>query len=253
MHIDRLKMMHEALLNWFSNNDTLRKMLHVMDNCMSGNLQTDFLDHSVFFKLEDTDGTSMFTGNSNGILKEPPSNLRVTEAARCTGISNQDAVSFVKLVYLTSYLESISDIVDQSSKSKKQKFEQVCLNKLDLLKHIFDAKDEMARVITSDVDSIASGFRMIYQTTIDDNLDRFDIYFDKEKVISNKEKMELGLRLMEKGNLMQTQYKGQYKTFETSTKKRIAMYFPRPDDNISDNKYSYPRVAVHTIVEGNVC
>lgn len=76
------------------------------------------------------------------------------------------------------------------------------------------------------MDAVSSGFRMIYQTAIDDNLDRFDIYFDKDKIISNKEKMELGLRLMEKGNIMKTQYKGQYKTFETNTKKRIAVYFP---------------------------
>lgn len=41
-------------------------------------------------------------------------------------------------------------------------------------------------------------------------------------------------------------YKGQYKTFETSTKVKIAVYFPRSDDNITDEKYSYPRAAAHT-------
>lgn len=84
----------------------------------------------------------MFTGNNNGIFKESPSSLRVIEAARCTGVSNQDAVSFVKLVFLTSYLKNVTGNIDQQSKSKKQKFEQICLNKLDLLKHIFEVKDE---------------------------------------------------------------------------------------------------------------
>ncbi|EFN67050.1 hypothetical protein EAG_02775 [Camponotus floridanus] len=58
--------------------------------------------------------------------------------------------------------------------------------------------------------------------------------------------MELGLRLMEKENVMRNLYKGQNKTFETSSGKTTAVYFPRSDDNISDNRYSYPRAAVHT-------
>lgn len=66
----------------------------------------------------------------------------------------------------------------------------------------------MARVITSDVDAIAPGFRLIYQTILDDNLDRFDIHYDQEDKIAVSEKIEVGLRLMEKGNLMRNQYKG---------------------------------------------
>lgn len=58
------------------------------------------------------------------------------------------------------------------------------------------------------------------------------------------EKMEFGLWLTKKGH--RNIYEGQNKTFETSFKTKIALYFPRSDDNITDNKYSYPRAAIHT-------
>lgn len=44
-----------------------------------------------------------------------------------------------------------------------------------MLNQIFAAKDEMARVVTSDVDAIIPGFRMIYQSANDENLYKFDI------------------------------------------------------------------------------
>lgn len=129
---------------------------------------------------------------------------------------------------------------------QRQLHEQVCRNKVHKIFLIFDARDELSRVVTSNVDTIAPGFRIIYQVTIEDNLDRFDIFYSPDAQIANTEKMELGLRLMEKRNVMRTLYKGQNKTFETSSGKKIAVYFPRSDDNTSDNKYSYPRAAVHT-------
>lgn len=44
---------------------------------------------------------------------------------------------------------------------------------------------------------------MIYQITSDDNLSRFDIHFSEDRDKEIEEKMELGLRLTEKGNKLQ--------------------------------------------------
>jgi len=79
----------------------------------------------------------------------------------------------------------------------------------------------------------------IYSLTMDDDLRRFDSMYSPDNIIS--EKMEIGLILMEN-----TFFKGQHKTVETSSKRRITVYFPRYDDNINDEQYSYPRAVIHT-------
>lgn len=72
--------------------------------------------------------------------------------------------------------------------------------------------------------------------------------YDVDEDKSNQEKMEIGLILMEKNNSYRKDLKDKSKTFETSIKNKITVYFPKSDDNIADGRYSYPRVAAHTSI-----
>lgn len=81
-------------------------------------------------------------------------------------------------------------------------------------KKVYVAKDELNKVIRSDVQVVPSRFRLIYQLTGDDNLSRFNIVFSDEAQIMEKEKMELGLSLIKNNNNFRNIYKRQYKCFK---------------------------------------
>jgi len=107
----------------------------------------------------------------------------------------------------------------------------------------------MMKMVITDFDITSMGFHMIYQLTSDDDLTKFDIFYSSDIDTCIKEKVKIEFKLMEKRNYYRNLYKGQSKTFQTSTLYKIAVYYPRTDDNISDEKYSYPRAAVHTAIE----
>jgi len=104
-----------------------------------------------------------------------------------------------------------------------------------------------SKAVSSNVDMILKDFRQFFQLTMNDDLRRFDLMYSEDDTIADEEKMTLGLTLMEKGNTYRKIYKGQSITFKISNNNRLfVVYFPKPNDNISDGVYSYPRAAIHT-------
>jgi len=148
-------------------------------------------------------------------------------------------------VLLSAEGQKDDDIVKKLSTSRETIYKRL----LEQLKLTYSAKNEYKISLTPEVDVLPSGFRLIYQLLIDNDLRRFDFMYSTDILISEREKMEIGLRLMERGNMLRKEARGLNRTFETSNKNRIAVYFPKENDNISDGKYSYPRAAIHTARE----
>lgn len=81
-------------------------------------------------------------------------------------------------------------------------------------------------------------------STVDYNdLGRFDFMYSSDNVSSDLEKVEVGLQLMERKKTFKD-FKGN-KTFETSSKRSITVFFPMSND-ISYTKYFYSRAVIHT-------
>jgi len=188
--------------------------------------------------------SKLFNGNMNGIFKDNIMNLKVSKLTRINNISKEDAIKFLFLTFLTSYIEATS-VMSAEQNVNKANFENKYTYKNKELIDYFNSKNELARVVSSDVDPMSPGICQIYQTTSDDNLQKFDIFFSEIEELY-EEKLELGLRLMEKGNEYRKTKVAQDITFETSLKRKIAVYFPKNNDNIPDYRYSYPRAAIHT-------
>jgi len=162
------------------------------------------------------------------------------ELARISNVDRKITSNFISLIFLTSYAE-ITRAFMESTPTKLATYENIYTIKISELNEYYNAKNELARVITSDVDALSPGIRQIYQTTSEDNLAKFDIFFSEKESEADMEKVELGLRLMEKGNDYRKTRVSQDVTFETSFKHKIAVYFPKNNDNIPEYKYSYPR------------
>lgn len=88
--------------------------------------------------------------------------------ARIINVDKKISINFVSLVFLTSYAE-ITRSFTESTPTKLNQYENIFISKLKELNSFYEAKSELARVITSDVDTLSPGFRQIYQSTSNDN------------------------------------------------------------------------------------
>lgn len=92
----------------------------------------------------------------------------------------------------------------------------------------------------SEFEGLPKHFQIYYQLTMDDDLSRFDSMYSPDNITS--EKSDIGLKLMERRKI----FIGQDNIFENSSERKIAVYYPRDDDNINYEQYSYPRAVIHT-------
>lgn len=189
----------------------ITKVIKTNKNLLSRTENTNFMDKTFKYKQLDNN-KEVYSGNSNGIFRESPNKCRIIELIRLSSVTRDIAKPFIELIYLTSLLEITADKQVLDTNVVKV-YENICLIKLQESKLMFDAREELSRVVSSDVDTITPGFRMIYQMTTEDNLNRLDILFSENQSDMDREKLELGLRLMKKGNQLRQQHKGQNKTF----------------------------------------
>jgi len=161
-------------------------------------------------------------------------------------VSKGEATSYLYIIFITKILIKCGDAINNEA---IRIIEIEYKRKIEEVNQVMKAKNEFNRSVNENAEVLPQGFRQIYQLTSDDDLRRFNFMYSSNEDKSVSEKTEIGLILMEKGNSFRKDLKGQSKTFETSEKNKVTIYFPKSDDNISDGRYSYPRAAIHTAIE----
>lgn len=157
--------------------------------------------------------------------------------------NNEDISQFIRLFYRIA-LKRIkrqgdpkNEIIKENEiKSKKDEIEQVC-----------KAHEFSSKTASGEIKRLPKGLRQIFSThfTVDNDLRRFDFMYSSDNITSDLEKIEVGLQLMERGKTFKKDFKGQHRTFETSSKRAITVYFPIPDD-INHKEYFYSTAVIHT-------
>jgi len=159
-------------------------------------------------------------------------------------VNKEDVNQFIRLFYRIA-LKRIkrqgdpkNEIIKENEiKSKKDEIEQVCKA------HEFSSKTASGKI--KRLPKCLDQFFSTVDLPSPNDLRRFDFMYSSDNITSDLEKIEVGLQLMERGKTFKKDFKGQHRTFETSNKRVITVYFPMPDD-INYEEYFYSRAVIHT-------
>jgi hypothetical protein len=207
-------------------------------NLSTGSLSFQFSGHSVHYN----DDNIYSNSDVKSLMTRKFFNMHMIELARFD--VNKNELELFMIVLRSSLL-----LVESSGKPNPdliRKYELLYSKDKVEIESVIKAKNEFTKSASDVAEPLSKGFRQIYQLINDDDLMRFDFMYSNDADEAVTEKVEVGLMLMQFGNKYRKELRAQVKTFETSQKNRVSIYFPKSDDNIGDGKYSYPKNLVTT-------